>query len=97
MLHLLAQTQLTDAIVQRISAGDAVLLQHGSIWAALSGHADNAKLAALQALPCQIYVMQDMLQASGITVEQLFSAVNVIDYPGLVELTVSQPQIVTWC
>jgi sulfur relay protein TusB/DsrH len=96
MLHLMALPGLPQEMLERIAAGDDVLLQYGLVWLATQGHADNGKVRALLAKPCRIYVMQDMLQASGIAQESLLTGVSVIDYPGLVALTVTNPVIHTW-
>ena len=97
MLHLVSQAPLRQEIVERIVAGDDVVLQQGTVWAALSGHADNAKLLQLLALPAQVYVLREMLEVNGIESSRVLDGVNVIDYFGLVELTVKNPVIHTWC
>ncbi len=96
MLHLIAEDSLSQAVVERIAAGDDVVLQAGSIWSALIGHQDNCNIDALLLKPCQVYAMQDLLQANGMTGGQLLNGVVVIDYPELVELTVNNPVIHTW-
>lgn len=97
MLHLFAQPVLDSASVERIAAGDDVLLQHGSLWAAFQGHAANSKVRALLAKPSRIYVLQAMLEVNGIAAEQLLEGVVCIDYAGLVALTEKNPVIHTWC
>jgi len=97
MLHLVALTGLPQEVVERIAAGDDVLLQQAAIWTALNGHVDNAKLLQLIARQCRIYVLQEMLTVNGIQPLQLLGGVNVTDYPGFVELTVNNPVIHTWC
>lgn len=97
MLHLVCQQALRQEVVDRIAAGDDVVLQQGSIWSVVIGHADNAKLSQLFALPAQVYVLREWLVVNGIDSSQMLSAVNCIDYPGLVELTVKNPVIHTWC
>lgn len=97
MLHLLSQAPLRQEIVERIVAGDDVVLQQSTVWAAISGHADNAKLIQLLAQSSQIYVLREMLEVNGIESSRVLEGVNVIDYPGLVDLTVKNPVIHTWC
>ena len=97
MLHLVSQSSLPQEIVERIAAGDDVVLQQGAIWAVLSGHADNAKLLSIFALPAQIYVLREILELNGIDFSEVLAGVNIIDYQGLVELTVKNPVIQTWC
>lgn len=97
MLHLIAENSLSQAVVERIAAGDDVVLQAGSVWAALAGHRDSGKLGQLLAKPCRVFAMRDMAQANGIEPERMLAGVVVIDYPELVELTVENPVIHTWC
>ncbi len=97
MLHLVSQAPLQQEIVERIVVGDDVVLQQGTVWAALNGHVDNAKLLQLLALPAQVYVLRELLEINGIESMRILGGVNVIDYSGLVELTVKNPVIHTWC
>jgi sulfur relay protein TusB/DsrH len=97
MLHLLSLTVLSPEIVERIGARDDVVLQQGLVWAALKGHADNAKLLSLLAKQCQVCVLQEMLAVNGIENSAVLAGVKIIDYPGLVELTVKNSAIHTWC
>jgi tRNA 2-thiouridine synthesizing protein B len=96
MLHLIAETSLSQAVVERIVAGDDVVLQGGSVWAALLGHEDNSKLQQLIGLPCRVYALQDLLVANGIAGQKLLLGVVAVDYAELVELTVKNPVIHTW-
>lgn len=97
MLHLLALPALPAEIVERIAAGDDVLLQHQLVWHARQGHAGNAVVAALLSRPCRVFAMADTLAAHGIAADQLLPGVAVLDYPGLVALTVENPLAHTWC
>ena len=97
MLHLIAESSLPRAVVERIAAGDDVVLQAGAVWAAFLGHQDNSKLAQLLAGGCKVHALQDSLSMNGIDDRQLLPGVERIDYPALVELTVKNPVIHTWC
>ena len=97
MLHLIAESALSQAVVGRIAAGDDVVLQAGAVWAAFAGHGDNSKLLELIGRGCHVYAMSDILSVSGIADEQLLEGVQAIDYPAFVELTVKNRVIQTWC
>ncbi|MDD4914566.1 MAG: DsrH/TusB family sulfur metabolism protein [Methylococcales bacterium] len=97
MLHLISLPVLQPEIIERIAAGDDVLLQHNLVWLAKQGHSDNARLLELLRRPCGVYVMQDMLTACGMAPDGILPGVSIIDYSGLVELTVKNPVIHTWC
>jgi tRNA 2-thiouridine synthesizing protein B len=97
MLHLLSLGSLGTELIERIGAGDDVLLQQDLLWLALEGHAENVKLLQLLAKGCRVYVLQEMLVVNGIKHSLVLGGVDIIDYPGLVELTVKNPVIHTWC
>lgn len=97
MLHLIADSFLSQALVERIASKDSVVLQAGSVWAATAGHQDNTQLNQLLSQGCDVYVLKDVLAMQGIDQQKLLPGVQAIDYPGLVELTVKHPVIHTWC
>ena len=97
MLHLVSVSNFQQEIVERIAAGDDVVLQQGAILAAINGHAGNSKLLQLLAQESRVYVLQDMLAVYGIKPGQMLAGLKVVDYAGLVELTVKNPVILTWC
>jgi tRNA 2-thiouridine synthesizing protein B len=97
MLHLLTEDSLSPAVTARIAASDSLVLLGGAVWAAYLGHSDNQQLQTLLAQDCRIYAMRDLLAAGGIDSRQLLAGVTAIDYPELVELTVQNPLIHTWC
>lgn len=97
MLHLLTASALSSALVQRIAAGDEVVLQHQQVWAAHLGHRDNQKLLQLQNKPCNVYLLEPHAAAYGLERQRILPGVAPISFAELVELTVKHPQIVTWC
>ncbi len=97
MLHLIAESTLSQALVERISHGDDVVLQAGAVWAAFLGHRDNAKLSKLLSKGCNVYALCDVLAMNGISHQQLLAGVQPLEYAHLVELTVKNPVIHTWC
>lgn len=97
MLHLIAEAGLSQAVVDRIAAGDDVILQAGAVWAAFMGHQDNPRLVELIQRGCAVYALQDVVSMSGIADRQLIEGVKVIDYSAFVELTVKNSVIHTWC
>lgn len=97
MLHLISESSLSQAVVERIAAGDDVVLQSGGVWAAFSGHQDNVRVEQLLTRGCKVFALQDVLSMNGIGDQQLMPGVESIDYPELVALTVKNPVIHTWC
>lgn len=97
MLQIVSESSLSQAVVDRIDAGDDVILLAGTVWAAFIGHQDNPKLLDLLSRACRIHVLQDSLAMNGIENQQLLSNIETIDYAGFVELTVKNPVSHTWC
>lgn len=97
MLHLFADRLLSGVMVERMAAGDDAVLQGGLVWAAFAGHQDNSIVQQLVMRGCNIFVLKDQLSMYGIAAHQLLSGVDAIDYAQLVELTVKNTVIHTWC
>jgi len=97
MLHLLVLPELLRQQIERIAPGDDVVLQQGAVWSAWLGHANNAQLSALLHQDSQVYVLSEFLLVNGIEHSQVMSGVNIINYSGLVDLTIKNPVIHTWC
>lgn len=97
MLHLISDSYLAQAVVERIAGHDDVVLQAGSAWATYTGHQDNAQLIQLLSQGSGVYVLKDVLAMQGIDLQNLLPGVQAIDYQGLVELTVKHSVIHTWC
>ncbi|MDO9270979.1 MAG: sulfurtransferase complex subunit TusB [Methylobacter sp.] len=95
MLHLIFQSPIETAILERIDSGDVVVflenavlrvLQNSSISDTLARQLDNNRLC----------VLSDDIAIRGITLDELINGLEVIDYAGLVELTVNNPVIQSW-
>ncbi len=96
MLHLIADSTLTQTVVDRIATADDVVLLASVLAVAFAGHQDNVHLQSLLSRNCRIYALSDQLAMNGIGDAELFPGVQVIDYPKLVDLTVQNPVIHTW-
>lgn len=97
MLHLLSQSPLPAAIIERIGSGDDVVLLDSAVCSALVGHQSNFLLGRLIAAGCRVFVLEELSQVYGIQPERVMADVKPVDYAGLVELTVQHPVIHSWC
>ena len=95
MLHLIFQSPVDNAVLDRMASGDiavfldsAVLsvLQQGKMAGAISHKLNTNRLCVL---------FEDM-ETRGILKVELVVGLEVIDYPGLVKLTVENPSIASW-
>jgi sulfur relay protein TusB/DsrH len=95
VLHLIFQSPIETALLERIDSGDVVVflenaalrvLQNSSISDALTRQLGSNRLC----------VLSDDIAIRGIASDELVKGIEVIDYAGLVELTVNNPIIQTW-
>ena len=95
MLHLIFQSPIDAAILERIAAGDDVVFLENSLLRLLRhGNLNNALAQLLK--DSRLYVLADELEARGIAVDELVNGIAVIDYAQLVGLTVNNTLIQTW-
>lgn len=95
MLHLIFQSPVDDAVLGRISAGDDVVFLENAVLGLLRKGNLAGVLDGLIA-SCRLYVLSDAINARGILVDELVADMELIDYAGLVALTVKNPVIQSW-
>lgn len=95
MLHLIFQSPIEGAVLERVDSGDVVVflenavlrtLQNGAISDTLTQQLDSNRLC----------VLSDDLAVRGIAPDELVTGIELIDYAELVELTVNNPVIQSW-
>lgn len=95
MLHLVFQSLSDSSVLERFAYGDDVVFLEDAIFAL----AKNARLAVVLTRLLEynrFYVLADDIAARGLSAEELVNGIAVIDYVGLVELTVNNPLIQSW-
>lgn len=95
MLHLIFQSPVDRAILERIAAGDDVVFVENATLGLLRNGGLAATLIGLQAAS-RLFVLADDIAARGLSVEELVSGIDVIDYQALVALTIKNPVIQSW-
>lgn len=95
MLHLIYQSPLEKATLERIDDGDAVVFLQDSVFRILTQSHDEELLKEKLAAK-SLYVLTDELEVRGIEVERLILDIEVIDMSGLVQLTVANEVIMSW-
>lgn len=95
MLHLVFQSPVEIAILERIDAGDDVVFLENAVLRVLQqGNLNNALTELLKST--RLYVISDDMAVRGILPDELVKGLEVIDYAGLVTLTVNNPVIQSW-
>ena len=96
MLHLVFQSPIDPATLDRMAFGDvAVFLE-----SAVLGLMQNSKFADMLSNNLntnRLCVLSEDMVIRGILQSELVPGLEVIDYPGLVNLTVENPLITSWC
>ena len=95
MLHLIFQSPIEHAVLDRIDTGDVLVFLQDAAFLALKGGVMADDLASL-VLTNPMYTLADDLLVRGIKEEQLLAGIGVLDYAGLVDLTTKHAQIQSW-
>jgi tRNA 2-thiouridine synthesizing protein B len=95
VLHLIFQSPIEAAILERIDAEDIVVLLENAVLRTLQNSIISDTL--MQQMSCnRLFVLSDDIAVRGITPNELVKGVEVIDYAELVKLTVNNPVIQSW-
>ena len=95
MLHLIFQSPIELAILERIDPGDDVVFLENSVLRILKkGSLCDTLMQLLKSN--RLCVLNDDIEVRGIVGEELVNGIEVIDYPELVRLTVKNPVIQSW-
>ena len=95
MLHLIFQSPINAAILERITAGDDVVFLENSVLRLLKKGSLNDTLAQLLKRN-RLCVLAEDIEVRGIVAEELVNGIDVIDYAELVSLTVKNPLSLSW-
>ena len=98
VLHLIFQSPIEQAILERIDSGDIVVFLENAVLRTLknSGISDISDELTQKISLGRFCVLSEDIAVRGITVAELIKGLEVIDYAGLVELTVNNPVVQSW-
>jgi tRNA 2-thiouridine synthesizing protein B len=95
VLHLIFQSPIEAAILERIDTEDIVVFLENAVLRTIQNSVISDTL--MQQMSCnRLFVLSDDIAVRGITPNELVKGVEVIDYAELVELTVNNPVIQSW-
>jgi tRNA 2-thiouridine synthesizing protein B len=95
MLHLIFQSPIEMAVLERIDSGDDVVFLENAVLRILKKSSLCTILTQLLTRN-RLYVLVDDIEVRGIVVAELVNGIEVIDYSGMVDLTVKNPVIQSW-
>lgn len=95
MLHLIFQSPIDTAILERIDSGDDVVFLENSVLRILQKGSLSDNLAQLLNRN-RLCALADDIEVRGIAADELVNGIEVIDYSEFVKLTVKNPVIQSW-
>jgi tRNA 2-thiouridine synthesizing protein B len=95
MLHLIFQSPIETATLQRMAAGDVAVFFENSLFRLLKMGTLNDVLTQ-QLNTNRLCVLSDDLAVRGINRDKLINGLDIIDYAELVNLTIVHPVIQSW-
>ncbi len=95
MLHLIFQSPIEAAILERIDSDDVVVFLENAVLRTLQNSIISNTLTN-RLSNNRLYVLSDDIAVRGIAPHELVKGIEVIDYAGLVELTINNPVIQSW-
>jgi tRNA 2-thiouridine synthesizing protein B len=95
VLHLIFQSPIEIAILERIDSGDVVVFLENAVLRVIID-SDLSDTLTQQLGRNRLCVLSDDIAVRGIAPNELVKGIEVIDYAGLVELTVNNPVIQSW-
>ena len=95
MLHLIFQSPIDSAVLERMADGDVAVFMESAVLGVLQT-ARQANVLADKLNSNRLCVLAEDMLTRGILESELLAGLEVIDYPGLVQLTVEHPLISSW-
>jgi tRNA 2-thiouridine synthesizing protein B len=95
MLHLISASPIPAAVLERIDSGSSIVFLENAVQWILDGGQLHDRLAGMLA-DHHLYAVAADLIMRGIEAERIVKGIEVIDYQGLVDLTVVHPLIQSW-
>ena len=99
MLHTINKSPFEkttlDSCLRFAQEGASILLLEDGVYAAMRGIAAESKMITAGSRH-KIYVLGPDLKARGLAVEDVIEGIELVDYGGFVDLTVSHDNVQSW-
>jgi tRNA 2-thiouridine synthesizing protein B len=95
VLHLVFQSPIEIAVLERIEAGDVVVFLENAVLRILRNGLLSTSLTQLLGTN-RLCVLSEDMAVRGIAADELVEGIDIIDYAGLVELAVNNHVIQSW-
>ena len=99
VLHLVnrspGETQALAQCLDRVGAGDAILLLESGVYAAMKSSIIAVRLTESMA-KVSIHALAPDLAARGIAKEEMLEGIELVSYEGFVNLSIAHQPILSW-
>ncbi len=95
MLHLIYQSPLESATLQRIAINDSILFMENALFRLLKSSRHASELETMST-HSSLFVLEEEIALRGIHSNALVAEIKVIDYQDFVHLTLEHSLIQTW-
>lgn len=95
MLHLIFQCQADSSVLDRMAGGDAAVFLANGVLGVLQRN-PMADVLSAKLHHHRLYVLSEDMAIRGILPSELTPGLELVDYTGLVQLTVEHDKIVSW-
>ena len=96
MLHLIFQSPVQTATLERMATGDVAVFMESAVLS-LMQNSNFADAISNKLNTNRLYALSEDMVIRGIQPSELVSGLEVVDYAGLVVLTTENPLICSWC
>jgi tRNA 2-thiouridine synthesizing protein B len=96
MLHLIFQSPIDVAVLDRMGRGDAAVFLESAVLGVLQ-KGQLAEMIHAKLNTNAFYILSEDMAVRGILESEIVPGLEVIDYAGLVKLTVEHTLIQSWC
>ncbi|CAG7857817.1 hypothetical protein MCAMS1_02784 [biofilm metagenome] len=96
MLHLIFQSPIDIAILERMAPGDAAVFLESAVLGVLQ-KGQSADVISTRLGHHKFYVLSEDMGIRGICKTEIMPGLVVINYSGLVKLTAEHSLIQSWC
>jgi tRNA 2-thiouridine synthesizing protein B len=96
MLHLIFQSPIDSAVLERMAVGDVAVFLENAVLGTLQNSVSSEVLSN-KLNSNRLCVLSEDMAIRGILESELVRGLEIIDYSGLVELSVENALITSWC
>ena len=95
MLHIISSTPINQAILERTAIGDNIILIEDAVIGAVATTAYSQDWKSILQYR-KVFALAADLVVRGLDADKIVKGIEIVDYPGFVQLTVDNEVIHSW-